>query len=72
MKLHSFISRLQKLNAYLEDFPLDIDEKETESLPVYDIMDIIYHFMPATSKIKIIEQGFIDADFTVKQITDFF
>ena len=28
MKLHSFISRLQELNAYLEEFPPDIEGQE--------------------------------------------
>ena len=46
MKLCSFISRLQELNAYLEQFPLDTEGQETEPLSADKIMDIIYHFMP--------------------------
>ena len=42
-KLHSFISRLQESNAYLEEFPPDIEGQETAPLPVDEIMDIIYH-----------------------------
>ena len=57
MKLRSLISRLQKLNAYLEKFPPDIEGQETALLPADEIMDIIYHSMPNTWKNKIIEQG---------------
>ena len=32
-------------------------------------MDIIYHSMPTTWKNKMIEEGFNDADFTVKEMT---
>ena len=43
MKLHIFISRLQELNAYLEEFIQDKEGQSTESLPVDEIMDITYH-----------------------------
>ena len=43
MKLRSFISRLQELNAYLEEFPPDTEGQETVPLPTDKIMDIIYH-----------------------------
>ena len=46
MKLHSFISRLQEKNAYIEKFPPDTDGQETAPLPADEIMDIIYHSMP--------------------------
>ena len=72
MKLHSFISRLQELNAYLEEFPSDTDGQETSPLPADEIMDIIYHSMLTTWKHKMIEQGFNYADSTIKEITDFF
>ena len=42
------------------------------TLSVDKIMDIIYHSMPNTWKNKMIEQGFIYADFTIKEMTDFF
>ena len=58
MKLRSFISRLQELNAYLEEFPPDTEGQETAPLPADDIMDIIYHSIPTTWKNKMIEQGF--------------
>ena len=35
-------------------------------------MDIIYHSMPTTWKNKMIEQGFNYADYTVKEMTDFY
>ena len=42
MKLRSFISRLQELNAYLEEFPPDTEGQETAPLPAVEIKDIIY------------------------------
>ena len=53
MKLRSFISRLQELNAYLEEFPSDTEGQETASLPADEILDIIYHSMPTTWKVSI-------------------
>ena len=58
MILHSFISRLQDLNACLEELPPDTEGQETAPLPADKIMDIIYHTIPTTWKNKIIEQGF--------------
>ena len=72
MKLRSFISRLQELNAYLEEFPLDTKGQETAPLPADKIMDIIYHSMPTTWKNKMIEQCFNYADSTIKEMTNFF
>ena len=59
MKLHSWISRLQELNAYLKDFPPDAEGQQTVPLPADEIMDIIYHAMPTMWKNKMIEQGLI-------------
>ena len=53
MKQHSFISRLQELNAYLEECPPDTEGQETAPLTADEIMDIIYHSMPTTWKYKI-------------------
>ena len=72
MKPCSFISRLQELNTYLEEFPPDTDGQETAPLSADEIMDIIYQSMPATWKNKMIEQGFDYADSTVKEMSDFF
>ena len=58
MKLCSCISRLQELNAYLEEFPPDTEGQETVPLSVDEIMDIIYNSTPTTWKNKMIEQGF--------------
>ena len=66
MKLSSFISRPQELNAYLKEFPPDTEGQETAPLPTYEIMDIIYHSMPNTWKNQMIEQGFNYADSTIK------
>ena len=66
IKLCSFIMSLQELKAYLEEFPPDIEGKETASLPAEEIMDIIYHSMRAARKNKMIEQGFNYADSTVR------
>ena len=35
-------------------------------------MDIIYHSMPTTCENKMIEQGFIYADYTITKRTDLF
>ena len=72
MKLHSFTSRLQESNVYLEEFIPDTEGQETAPLSAYEIMNIIYHSMPTTWKNKIIEQGFDYADSTIKEMTDFF
>ena len=72
MKLYSFISRLQELNAYLAEFPYDTEGQETVPLPTDEIMDTIYHSMPTTWKNNIIATGFIYADSTVKERTDYF
>ena len=72
MKLRSFISRLQELNTYLEEFPPDTEGQETAPLSADDIIDIIYYSMPTTWKNKMIEQGFNEANSTVKELTDFF
>ena len=72
MKLHSFISRLQELNAYLEDFWPDTEGQEIAPLHAGEIMDIIYHYMPTTGENKMFEQGFNYADSTIKEMTDFF
>ena len=66
-KLRSFISRLQELNAYLEEFPPDTEGQETTPLPADKIMDIIYHSMPATWENKMIEQGFNYANLPSKK-----
>ena len=72
IKLHSFISRLQELNAYLEEIMADTDGQETAPLPANEIMDTIYHSMPTKWKNKIFDQGFYHADSTIKEMTDFF
>ena len=54
MKLRCFISRLQELNAYLEEFPYGIEGQEPAPLPADEIMDYIYHSMPTTWKNKMI------------------
>ena len=72
MKLRSYISKLQDLNAYLEDFPPDTEGQKTAPLSADEIMDIIYHSMPTTWKNKMIEQGFKYVDSTIKEMTDFF
>ena len=71
MKVRRFISRLQELNAYLEEFPPDTEGQETAPLPADEIMSIIYHSMPTTWKNKMVEQGFNYAGSTIKEITDF-
>ena len=71
MKLCSFISRLQELNAYLEEIPPDTEGQEISPLPVGEIMDIIYHSIPTTWKNKMIKQGFHYTDSTIKEMTDF-
>ena len=70
MKLYSFISRLQVLNAYLEEFPPDTEGQETAPLSADETMDIIYHSTPTTWKKKMIEQGFNYANSTVKEMSD--
>ena len=72
MKLRSFISRLQKLYIYLEEFPPDTEGQEIASLPAYEIMDFIYHSIPTRWKNKMIEPDFNYADSTIKEMTDFF
>ena len=72
MTSRGFISRLQELNAYLEDFPPDTEGQETVPLPADQIMEIIYHSMPTTWKNKMIEESFNCADSTIKQMTAFF
>ena len=72
IKLRSFISRLQELNAYLEEFPHDTEGQETTPLSADEIMDIIYHSMATTWKNMMIEQCFNYADSTIKEMTDFF
>ena len=42
MNPYSFISRLQELNVYLDEFPPDTEDQETAPLPADDLMDIIY------------------------------
>ena len=71
MKLHTFISRLQELRGYIEEFPSNTEGQKTAPLPVDEIMDIIYNPMPTTWKNKMIEQGYNYADSTIKKMTDF-
>ena len=66
------MSRLQELNAYLEEIPPDIEGQEIPTLPVDKIMGIIYHYMLSTWNNKMIEQGFNYADSTNKEKTIFF
>ena len=68
MKLRSFLSRPQEWNVYLEEFPPDTEGYETAHLPADEIMDIIYHSMPAT---WMIEQGFNHTNSTIKEMIDF-
>ena len=56
MKLRSFISSLQELNAYLGEFSPDTEGLETAPLPTDEIMEIIYHSISATQKNEMIEQ----------------
>ena len=62
---------LQELNVWLDEFPPDTEGQETSSLPVDEIIDIIYPTMPCPS-CGIIEQGFNYADSTFKEMTDLF
>ena len=55
MKICSFISRIQELNNFFEEFPHDAPGQETESLPMDKVMNIIYHSMPARWKNKMIK-----------------
>ena len=50
MNLCSFISRLQELNAYLEEFLPDTEGHETVPLPTDESMEIIYHPIPSAWK----------------------
>ena len=50
MKLRSFFSRLEELNAYLEELPPDTEAQKTSPLPADEIIDIIYHSMSTTWK----------------------
>ena len=70
MKLRSFISRLQELNDYLEEFPPDIEGQKTAPLPTDEVMDIIYHSLPTTWKNKMIAQSFNYTDSAIKEMTD--
>ena len=63
MKLHSFIRRLQELNANLEEFRSDTEGQETVPLPAHEIMDIIYNSMR-----NFFEQGFNYVDSTIKEM----
>ena len=72
MKLCRFTRRLQELNAFLEEFPLDTEGQVTAHLPADEIMDIIYHSMLTTWKNKMIEEGLNQADSTIKEIIDLF
>ena len=72
MKLFSFISRLQELNAYLGEFHCDTEGQTVTPIPVDEIMGIIYHSMPTTWTNKMIEQCFNYTDSTIKEITNFF
>ena len=72
MKLRSFISRLQELNACLEEVSPDTEGQGTAHRPADEIMDIIYHSMPTTWENKMIEQGFNYTDSTVKEMSGFF
>ena len=56
IKLCSLISRLQELNALLEDILLDTERQETAPLLADETIDIIYHFMSTTWKNKVIEK----------------
>ena len=56
MKLRRFISRLQELNVYLEEFPPDTEGQEIAPLHADEIMGIIYHSMSTKWKNKMIEQ----------------
>ena len=67
MKLRTFISRLQELNAHLEEIPSYTEGQETAPLPADEIMDIIYYSMPTMWKNKMIEQGFNYADSIIKR-----
>ena len=42
MKLHSFVGRLQELNAYLEEFPPDTEGQETAPLLAWTSSTIPY------------------------------
>ena len=72
IKLSSFISRLQELNVYLEEFLPGTKGQETTPLPADEIMDIIYLSIVTTWKHKMIEQGFIYADSAINEMSDFF
>ena len=52
MKLCSFISKVQELNAYLGELPSNTEGQTVIPLPSDEIMDIIYHSMPVTWKKK--------------------
>ena len=71
MKLRSFISRLQELNTYLEEFPPSIEGQEAKPLPADEIMNIIYHSMPTIWENMMIEPGFNYADSTIKEKINF-
>ena len=71
-KLCTFISRLQELSAFLEEYLPDAPGQVTTPFPADEIINIIYYSIPTMWKNKIIEQGFNNAYIIVKDMTDFF
>ncbi len=72
MKLHSFVSRLQEVSAYLEEYLTDTKGQETAPLPADEIMDIIYHSIPTVWNNKMIEQDSNYGNSNIKETADFF
>ena len=72
MKLCAFISRLQWLNTYLEEFPPATEGQKTAPLPADEIMEKIYYSMLTAWTKTMIEQVFNYADSIVKKLTDLF
>ena len=60
------------MNANLEELNPDTEGQATTSLPVDEMMDIIYQSMPTMWKNKMIDQDFNYTDSFVKEMTDFF
>ena len=72
IKLCTFISRLQELNAYFRELLLDIQGQENTPLPTDEIMDIIFHSMSTIQKNKLTENEFDYFDYMTKKISAFF
>ena len=72
MRVHTFATRLIKLNKYLPYIPPDCVRQMVTALPDNEVKEILHHTMPNLWRKKMTEQGYNYLDRSIQEISGSF